>query len=163
MLQQLGDPAAVLHIRLSARHPGNLSRVGQHADERFLKHVDRFPEHARTLHRHVGDSLRLQPVAQGQHLCSHSPRGPGLRTHAVTVFLWTSNPHPRSITRSIAPSLCEAPALAGASCSRLCSAGSMAPLRGPGSSHVNFLADWAYHTFPTFSSARRGANDSPVS
>src|SRR5438105_2702944 len=83
--------------------------------------------------------------------CSRTLVRPGTRTHATTVFLWTSNPQQRSITRSMAaPPRRSAPAPAGASCSRLCSACSMATMRGPGSSHVNFGADSRYQTSSTW-------------
>src|SRR5262245_40807744 len=62
----------------------------------------------------------------------------------------------RSITHSMAHLLFERRrALAGASVSRLCSAGSKAPMRGAGSSHVNLCAGSGDQSYATWPSTRR--------
>jgi len=65
VLEQLGDPATVLHIGLPARDLGKLRGVGQDAGDGLLEPVeDRWPVHARALHRHVGDGVSGAPIAQ---------------------------------------------------------------------------------------------------
>jgi hypothetical protein len=88
--------------------------IGQQAAERLLEHVEhRLPVHARALHGHVRHPVGFQPIPQrqelarrrpeGLHVLGARPVGPGTRTHAATVFLCTSSPPHRSITRSITP------------------------------------------------------------
>jgi hypothetical protein len=67
MLQQLGDPGAVLHVCLPAGDLGDLGGVDQETCERLLEEVeDRLPVDAGALHGHVRHAVGLQPVPQRQ-------------------------------------------------------------------------------------------------
>src|SRR6266566_3796041 len=91
--------------------------------------------------------------------CSRVPFDPGTRTQAATVCLCTSSPHTRSISRSIvSPPRVVSPVPGGASFARLCSACSMATMRGADSSHVRLFADSRYQLQSTFPGIRRAVS-----
>src|SRR2546427_226694 len=91
--------------------------------------------------------------------CSRVPFDPGTRTQAATVCLCTSSPHTRSISRSmVPPPRVVSPVPGGASFARLCSACSMATMRGADSSHVRLFADSRYQLQSTFPGIRRAVS-----
>jgi hypothetical protein len=87
--------------------------------------------------------------------CVRWPFTPEIRTHAAMLFLCTSSPHPRSMTRSMAPSLREAPGPGGAIVITSLLAVLEATMRGAGCSHVTFSTDSSYHSGSTLSGPRR--------
>src|SRR2546425_1579649 len=91
--------------------------------------------------------------------CSRAPFDAGTRTQAATVCLCTSSPHTRSISRSmVPPPRVVSPVPGGASFARLCSACSMATMRGADSSHVRLFADSRYQLQSTFPGIRRAVS-----
>src|SRR5437867_9918168 len=91
--------------------------------------------------------------------CSRVPFDPGTRTQAATVCLCTSSPHTRSISRSmVPPPRVVSPVPGGASFARLCSACSMATMRGADRSHVRLFADSRYQLQSTFPGIRRAVS-----
>jgi hypothetical protein len=61
--QQVGDPRRVGHVALAAGHVAAVHRIGQDEAKVFLKHMpDGLPVDARRLHRHVGTTLRREPL-----------------------------------------------------------------------------------------------------
>src|SRR2546428_2541956 len=91
--------------------------------------------------------------------CSRVPFDPGTRTQAATVCLCMSSPHTRSISRSmVPPPRVVSPVPGGASFARLCSACSMATMRGADSSHVRLFADSRYQLQSTFPGIRRAVS-----
>src|SRR2546425_8971955 len=91
--------------------------------------------------------------------CSRVPFDPGTRTQAATVCLCTSSPHTRSISRSrVPPPRVVSPVPGGASFARLCSACSMATMRGADSSLVRLFADSRYQLQSTFPGIRRAVS-----
>src|SRR3989442_65513 len=96
-----------------------------------------------------------------QKVCTGSrvPFDAGPRTQAATACLCTSSPHPRSISRSmVPPPRVVSPVPGGASFARLCSACSMATMRGADSSHVRLFADSRYQLQSTFPGIRRAVS-----
>jgi hypothetical protein len=107
VLDQLGNPGRVGHIRLAARHVPQVGRVQQPALDLILQQLpDRLPVAAGRLHPHPGHPEAGQPL--GQH---HQPGGgrgeparlavaptmaSGTRTQAVTESLCTSSPAQRA-------------------------------------------------------------------
>src|SRR5437899_1321174 len=91
--------------------------------------------------------------------CSRDPFDAGTRTQAATVCLCTSSPHTRSISRSmVPPPRVVSPVPGGASFARLCSACSMATMRGADSSLVRLFADSRYQLQSTFPGIRRAVS-----
>src|SRR5881628_97730 len=91
--------------------------------------------------------------------CSRAPFDAGTRTQAATVCLCTSSPHTRSISRSmVPPPRVVSPVPGGASFARLCSACSMATMRGADSSLVRLFADSLYQLQSTFPGIRRAVS-----
>jgi hypothetical protein len=88
---------------LTSRHVNASSSTAQNG----------LPVHPRALHRHVGYPMRFQPIPQGHEIRDRRAEDPdmllalsqrpGHADNAATVCLWTSSPHPRSITCSIPP------------------------------------------------------------
>ena len=79
MAQQVGDPLRVAHIGLAPGHGLDVLRVDHHQLEAPLQQViDRLPEHAGRLHRHVGAPRRCQPIAECQQLARHRAEGADL-------------------------------------------------------------------------------------
>ena len=65
VLQQLGQPHAILDIGLAPRHLLDMGRVYQQHLHRVLQGVvHRLPVHPGSFHRRDADPLRLQPLAQ---------------------------------------------------------------------------------------------------
>src|SRR3989442_2726537 len=91
--------------------------------------------------------------------CWRVPVDPGPRTQAATVCLCTSSPLARSISRfMVPPPRVVSPVPGGASFARLCSACSMATMRGADSSHVRLFADSRYQLQSTFPGIRRAVS-----
>ena len=75
VLEQLGDPLAVLHVGLAARHLLDVLGVDQHQLEPPLQQVpDRLPVHAGRSPWRRGDALLGQPVGQLDQLAGHGRR-----------------------------------------------------------------------------------------
>jgi hypothetical protein len=69
VLEQLGDPDAVLEVGLAAGDLGDLGGVGEDTGEGLLEGVeDRPPVDPRALHRHVRDAVGLEPIPERQQL-----------------------------------------------------------------------------------------------
>ena len=67
MLQQLGDPHAVMDVRLPPRDLLDMRRIDEQAGEVALERVEhRLPIHAGTLHRHMRHPMGRQPVPEHQ-------------------------------------------------------------------------------------------------
>ncbi len=63
--EKVRDPLAVLHVGLAARHRLDVVRIGQDYFEAALEQVeDRFPVHARGLHRHMRARRLCQPLVK---------------------------------------------------------------------------------------------------
>src|SRR5260221_5922190 len=73
--QQVGQPFAVLDIRLAPGHRLHVLGVDQEDPAPLLQQiVDRPPIHARAFERHVRYSLLLQPLRQRQQVRRHGPK-----------------------------------------------------------------------------------------
>ena len=84
-----------------------MRRVHQQAGDTLLEDVvDRLPVDARALHRGMGHSVGIEPIAQRQQIGGRGAKGlPGpaclARPVRAIVALWTSSPHTCSNTCSI--------------------------------------------------------------
>ena len=110
VLQQLGNPRAVLHVRFPTGHMLEVLGVDEQHGEPILQHVeDRLPVDPRALHRDVRHRQALKPVTQSQqvrrrgakrvsdHLASPRPvRDPRRGHHAPFVHVQSCAPfqHP---------------------------------------------------------------------
>ncbi len=117
VLQQVGDPLAILLIRLPPRHRFDMLRVHQqHLKLPFQKIPNWFPIHPGGLHGHMGYSAAAQPVAQLQKFLGEraelprlmpSARGPHhTGRHALLMHIQTTtnlvhdlHRHPPSASR----------------------------------------------------------------
>src|SRR5712691_2551816 len=69
MLQEISDPHAILHIRLTAGDLLDVGGVDEQTHAVLLEHVVHgLPVHAGTLHGHVGHPVRFEPVPQGDQM-----------------------------------------------------------------------------------------------
>ena len=155
VLQQLRDPDAIQDVRLPSRDLFDVSGVDQQARAGVLEDVEHgLPVHPRALHRHVGDPVRPQPVAQPQQLrgrraeradvlLSPAPRArhPHARGHRVPMHIQPTSPLDLSFHR--AP-----PGIRFAAARRSLPlhesarrAPTTATMRGAESSHVKLAAD----------------------
>ena len=93
MLQQLGDPGAVLHIRLAPGDLGDMGGIGEHAGEGLFQHVeDWLPVDPGALHGDLGDRLGLEPIPQRQEL----GRGGAEGAHLLDArAIWPRDAHAR--------------------------------------------------------------------
>jgi hypothetical protein len=67
MRQKVGDPHCVVDVTLAAGNIADMSSIREHKLEPTLQHVpDRLLVDARSLHRHVRDSLACQPISKLQ-------------------------------------------------------------------------------------------------
>ena len=66
MSQQIGQPSRVVDVGLAARDVLHVCGIGEHQRERAVGQnvPDRLPVHSRCLHRHMGATVRRQPLRQ---------------------------------------------------------------------------------------------------
>ena len=77
--QQVGQPLAVLHVRLPPRHLLDMLRVNQQQLKAPLQQVEEgLPIDAGAFHRHMRYPLRRQPVGERPQVICHRPEGPHL-------------------------------------------------------------------------------------
>src|SRR4029453_5182290 len=75
MLQEFGDPSAVLHIRLAPRHLFDVGGIDQQDGEVPLEQIKNgLPVHARTLHGDDCTPMGLEPGTHGQDVTGHGPK-----------------------------------------------------------------------------------------
>ena len=81
-LQQLGQPLAILHVRLAPGHVLDMARVYQNDLKLPLQDVvDRLPKHPGRFHSQVGNPFCKQPIAQAEQIASHGAKGSNLFVH----------------------------------------------------------------------------------
>src|SRR5712691_7300943 len=85
MAQQVGDPLAVLDVRLMPRNRLHVLGVDQNDLEAAFQDVqDGSPINARTFHGHMRHALAPQPVGQRQQSSGGGSEGAYLATHPAT-------------------------------------------------------------------------------
>src|SRR5712691_10429422 len=115
VLVPIGDPLAVLLIRLAPGHNLHFWRVRQQQIESLcLQNIPhRLPVHTARLHRHMFYPADFQPGGPCQQVRRHRPQAPGFlfglaipgNHYAYAILtLWMSNPQQRSYTiRMVSP------------------------------------------------------------
>ena len=79
MLQEFGDPSAILHVRLAPGHLFDMGRINeQDAKVPFEQIENGLPVHPGTLHSDDRTPLGLEPRTHGQEVTGHRPKSADL-------------------------------------------------------------------------------------
>ena len=158
MLQQLGEPDAVLHVGLAAGDFLDVQGVDQQATHGLFEDIeDGLPVHAGALHGDLGHLMSFQPIAQGDQVGGGGPEG----ADVLSPFLaraWQADADGHGLAMDIQPGdaleellhgltpTAVSPGPAGADVQPNLLGVLTATMRGTDGAHVEFVADtrWSH-------------------